>query len=342
MTQHLEEVSLSSLVSDQRLIREWRRLASTVPQASYFQTPDWIVSWWETIGKRPAGSAALVWDGDELNGIAALARVREHLTKRVRLRFSVMTNAGTGVGTDHAGWLSMNGAGSLLADWLKSQGGVLLRGVPMDLGQALGGRLIERQVCPRLEIGELDERMSSKLAKNLRHARRRLDDQGVLFKWKAPGEGTQHDLESLYTLHELRRIDAGDKPVFDDPSRRAFHDRLLDLADTTGGTGVIVASQGDRVVGVLYGFVWQKTFAYYQIGWDPSFRSLSLGSVLVLEAIEASAAVGLEVFDFLRGAEDYKYRFGATDVEEGSFAVGGSLGLRLIEAVGNTRQRLRL
>jgi CelD/BcsL family acetyltransferase involved in cellulose biosynthesis len=62
---------------------------------------------------------------------------------------------------------------------------------------------------------------------------------------------------------------------------------------------------------------------------------------LVLEAIEACAGQGVEVFDFLRGADDYKYRFGATDVVEGSFAIGRSAGLTGIGALNRLRGKPR-
>ena len=166
---------------------------------------------------------------------------------------------------------------------------------------------------------------------------RRLDREEVTFTFKRPGEVTVADLEELYRLHDLRRTAAGDTPVFEDDDRRAFHARLLDKGTGPNGTAVLVASRGDEVVGVLYGFVWQTTFSYYQIGWDPEFRQLSLGSVLVQEAITACADAGLETFDFLRGPEDYKYRFGAADVVEGTFAVGRSAGLAMLE----TAERLR-
>jgi CelD/BcsL family acetyltransferase involved in cellulose biosynthesis len=183
--------------------------------------------------------------------------------------------------------------------------------------------------------------MSSKLAKTLRNAQRRLAREGITFSWKGPGEVEVTDLERLYQLNHLRRSDTGDKPVFDDPLRRAFHERLLQWGEEDGGTAVMVAARDDKIVGVLYGFRWQSSFAYYQTGWDPEYRQLSLGSVLVQEAMKECARQGIEIFDFLRGAEDYKYRFGATDVIEGSFTIGRSFGLAAIRAVNRLRGQPR-
>jgi CelD/BcsL family acetyltransferase involved in cellulose biosynthesis len=64
---------------------------------------------------------------------------------------------------------------------------------------------------------------------------------------------------------------------------------------------------------VLYGFWWRDTFAAYQSGWDRRYARHGLGNLLVLHALEFAAGHGARTFDFLRGTEPYKYRFGARD-----------------------------
>jgi CelD/BcsL family acetyltransferase involved in cellulose biosynthesis len=337
----LEVAPLEDVMADTEILAAWRYLAATEPGASYFQTPDWVVSWWETVGGQPSGSVALAWEGLQLVGVIALARTRERLTGRIPLQLAVVSNAGSGIGTDHSGWLARDGAVEALKEWLTGAGPMLLKGIPLDMGEALGGRLLEKQRCPRLAVSDLANVMSTKLAKTLRNARKRLANEGVGFKWIEPGEVKIAHLESLYDLNERRRAETGDQPVFGDPARRAFHERLLRWADEKGGTAVVIATRGEEVVGVLYGFSWQRTFAYYQIGWDPKYRQLSLGSVMVWEAIEECANRDIEVFDFLRGAEEYKYRFGATDEVEGTFAVGNSTALTAIGAANRLRKRRR-
>jgi CelD/BcsL family acetyltransferase involved in cellulose biosynthesis len=337
----LELVSLESLVSDAQRLSAWRRLAAEVPGASYFQTPDWVVSWWDTIGRHARGEAALIWEGDHLTGIFALAETRERLTGRLPFHVPIVTNAGSGIGTDHAAWLALPDAEIPLREWIVTRAPLLLKGIPLDSGEALGGRLIETNRCPRLPIAEAPDRISSKLAKTLRNAQRRLAREGVVFSWREPGAVDSEDLTRLYDLHRARRADTGDDSVFDDPERRAFHERLLEWGDSRGGTTLVEARRDELVVGMLYGFTWGDTYAYYQTGWDPAFKQLSLGSVLVLEAIEESAKRGLSTFDFLRGPDDYKYRFGAADVVEGTFAVGSSAGLSAIAAFRRARGSLK-
>jgi len=64
---------------------------------------------------------------------------------------------------------------------------------------------------------------------------------------------------------------------------------------------------------VLYGFSWKDVLAFYQIGWEARWARRSMGSVLIYHALRIAAANGVRTFDFLRGAEAYKYRFGAVD-----------------------------
>jgi CelD/BcsL family acetyltransferase involved in cellulose biosynthesis len=95
------------------------------------------------------------------------------------------------------------------------------------------------------------------------------------------------------------------------------------------------------VVGVLYGFRWQETFAYYQTGWDRDLARLGLGTALVAAAMRHARDDGCRTFDFLRGSEPYKYRFGAADrVDQTWLHAGGAAGrlLRMKHAVRARRE----
>jgi CelD/BcsL family acetyltransferase involved in cellulose biosynthesis len=69
----------------------------------------------------------------------------------------------------------------------------------------------------------------------------------------------------------------------------------------------------ERIVAVFYGFAHQGTVYYYLSGFDPELDRLSIGSLLVAHAVEEAVREEATTFDFLRGAEEYKYSWGATD-----------------------------
>jgi len=66
----------------------------------------------------------------------------------------------------------------------------------------------------------------------------------------------------------------------------------------------------------MYNFRYRDGLLVYNSGYDPGLRpNLSSGIVLLSQCIRDAIERGLGVFDFLQGDEEYKYRFGATDVE---------------------------
>ena len=64
--------------------REWLELAARVDGSSYFQTPDWIVAWWETIGRRPPTRVAAWRDRSGRLDAVVLVEPAEVLTESPR------------------------------------------------------------------------------------------------------------------------------------------------------------------------------------------------------------------------------------------------------------------
>ena len=63
-----------------------------------------------------------------------------------------------------------------------------------------------------------------------------------------------------------------------------------------------------------YAFRSGRSWDVWNSAYDHTKRDLSPGMVLMTECIKLAAAEGCDTFDFLRGQEPYKYRFGASDV----------------------------
>ena len=300
-------------VSDIRepgLERDWLALAERCPDSSYFQTPDWVLSWWETIGGRPDTRVAAWRDaGGELDALVALSRDRERLHRRLPLSLRVYANAGSGAGdADHCAWLASEGRSEEVAAWVASAVGrspLLVRAAPAGWdARALPARARELEVttCPRLALptGPDSGEPSKSFVRQLRRFTRRLEEKGVTIEWVAPERLDEPLLAGLFAL----------KPEFFGEDRRAFHLQLSRRAGPSRGPAAVVARRDDQVVGVLYGFWWRNTFAAYQHGWDRDYARDALGNVLVLHALELAAEQGARCFDFLRGDEAYKKRFG--------------------------------
>jgi CelD/BcsL family acetyltransferase involved in cellulose biosynthesis len=74
-----------------------------------------------------------------------------------------------------------------------------------------------------------------------------------------------------------------------------------------------LSMNGERVASLL-AFEYNRKFLLYNSGYDPdSFAQLSPGWTILSYAIQYAIAVGCQLFDFMQGNEEYKYRFGAKD-----------------------------
>src|SRR5206468_3397596 len=68
-----------------------------------------------------------------------------------------------------------------------------------------------------------------------------------------------------------------------------------------------------RTVASLYCFAQAGVGYYYLGGFDPDLARRSVGTLLTAHAMEEAVREGCREFDFLRGREPYKYRWGCRD-----------------------------
>jgi GNAT acetyltransferase-like protein len=87
----------------------------------------------------------------------------------------------------------------------------------------------------------------------------------------------------------------------------------------------------DRIVASFHGFTHpeagKKRGYYYLGGFDPAFAQLSVGMLMIDHAVRDAIRDGAVKFDFLRGREAYKYRWGRRTVP----LTGGGSGIHLAE-----------
>ena len=69
-----------------------------------------------------------------------------------------------------------------------------------------------------------------------------------------------------------------------------------------------------RPVATTMCFDYNDTVYLYNSGYDPQYRSLSVGLISKILCIKDSIERGRNKFDFLKGAEAYKYRLGGEEI----------------------------
>jgi len=322
------------------VVAEWRDLAARIDGSSYFETPDWVLGWWEERG-RPRTVVGLWRDtSGRLEAVAFLSRLREPLRHGFPLAIPVVTNSGSGRphSADRCGWPALPHRVSDVREWAANhrwRGSLLLRhldrqtgaqSVPPDAHRVLSTR------CPVLECtGDGAVHPSSKnLAKDLPRFRRNLEKMGVTFTWTPPEQMTADAVDLLFALHASSQGRHG-ASTFTPERHAGLQRRLITAAQPGCGPAMATASHEGRVIAISYGFVWRDTFYAYQGGWDISYAKLNLHTVLKSEMIRLAQLNGLRSIDFLRGVESHKYSWGAHDVVDETWLLPRGLSGWLLE-----------
>jgi len=322
------------------VVDEWRALAARIAGSSYFQTPDWVLGWWEDCG-RPPTRVGLWRDGSgRLEAIAALSKVREPLRQGLPLTVPVVTNTGSGRphSADRCGWPVLPHRVAEVRDWAAKQhwtGSVIARHIDHRTGVACipsGAHLVLTTRCPVVERAAHGDgpTRSKRFEKKLRRLRRRLVGMGVSFAWTPPERMTADAVDLLFALLERSRRPPGESSFTRD-LHAGLQRRLVAAGSPGCGPAMVVAAHDGRPIGIEYGYVWRDTYYDYQSAWDASYAQHSLGTILNEETMRLAAGNGFPSFDFLRGDEDYKYRLGASDVVDETWLLPRGLSGRLLE-----------
>lgn len=305
------------------LAGDWWELWQSVPVATPFQTPAWLIAWWHafapgrlaTFAVREAASRRLVG----LAPLYAEASDRGSRLLPIGISASDYVDVLLAPGSEHA-------AGAALVEALDANGGWQRVELPDLAPEALARGLqapenttdetMAAAVCPAIVLPKgagFDDVVPALQRRKLRMAQHRLDRHG---HWRIHSTG---DLEparwaDLVTdLHGRRWRARGETGVLaDERMLRLISGAFPELA-TRGLLRCHALEIGVRIAGVFVGFAHRGVFYAWLGGLDPRFAEFSPGSVLIGKAIEAAIADEASRFDFLRGGEPYKYGWGAVD-----------------------------
>jgi CelD/BcsL family acetyltransferase involved in cellulose biosynthesis len=118
----------------------------------------------------------------------------------------------------------------------------------------------------------------------------------------------------LNTFLKLFRESREDKAAFLTPQMESF---FTSLTETMGEAGLlnfgILEFNASPVAALMY-LDYRDTVYLYNSGYDPQYSSLSVGLLSKVLCIKDSIERRKKRFDFLKGAEAYKYRLGGREV----------------------------
>lgn len=104
-----------------------------------------------------------------------------------------------------------------------------------------------------------------------------------------------------------------DKDNFLKPAMRTQLDAIARAAFTGGWLQFFFLRAGSQRIAGYMNFDYENRIWGYNAGFSNEFASLSPGWLVMGEMIQWCIEQGREVFDFMRGDEEYKYRFGGVN-----------------------------
>jgi CelD/BcsL family acetyltransferase involved in cellulose biosynthesis len=274
------------------LAPEWAALWSRDERATPFQHPAWLLPWWTHCGGGPLA----VYAGRRNGRLVALLPM---FVYRDRL-FPI----GIGISDYHDPLLEPGeDAGALLARLRR----------PAELHElrpdspVVGGTAMS--VCPVLPFPPA---IPSKKRRDLRRARRALCAANGSVE-EADATTLPEHLDALVRLHGARWRSLGEDGVLDEEKVRRFHREAAPALRETGIARLYGIRIGGAIVASWYVLHAHRRAFGYITGFDPAIAKLQPGTLLMGHALEAAERDGCTEFDFLRGAEPFKYLWGAAD-----------------------------
>lgn len=310
---------------------EWNDLLQRSSSNNVFLTWEWISSWWDYFGgdRQPWVLSVRQSDNGKLIGVAPFAK--EELVSRRGLRYGVLTFLGSGrPAPDHLDLIIdakynqivasalMKKLLSLRGQWdiLRLSGLAANSGLARYLLTRSGYRKVTEEVCPFVTVPvdweTYQMTLSKKMRFNIEYSGRRLEKLhtgNVSFHQVSSEEELENALNTLFRLHMEVREAHGAVGAFGDRRMREFHRCVASLFLKNGWLRLYRLRVGDKDIALLYCYHYNHVVSFYQSGYDQQWKEHSPGSQIIAYAIQQAIEEGATEFDFLRGAEPYKFRW---------------------------------
>ena len=295
----------------QALETNWLNLCRKT-QVTPFQTPMWLLPWWRNFGSNDL-SVIVSRNGDRVDVIAPLYILRDDESDE---------SLGLFLGTGISDYLDVIGDASLIIEemsklncqlWDLQQLQPTSSMLRVPLPDGFSENVEDQEACPVLPLTNFETLGSTHFQKKLRYCRRQLERAGDVRIETPTPESLDDLLTALFDLHAARWKRRDLPGVLADHATQHFHRDVARRMLHAGMLRMYATRIDDRIAAVFYGFALNGIVYYYLSGYDPDLEKLSIGTILVAHAVEQAVRDGATTFDFLRGAEEYKYAWGASD-----------------------------
>jgi CelD/BcsL family acetyltransferase involved in cellulose biosynthesis len=304
------------------LAPEWHALLANSRTNHCFQTPEFMSTWWKSLGSGTLEITTFRGDSGELIGLALL--FLHEFESAPALSFvgcvDVADYLDFVIHREHQAEVYQ-----AICQYLQSRTGVQLKlcSIPDDSPtrsqlQAFFGEaqaiVTQQDVAPLIQLPESWEAYLESLDRKQRHEIRR--------KWNRLEREVAHSFSVITdpTLTDqatdvfiaLHKASSPGKSRFWDDHHVAFFTDLLKSFAQAGWLRLYFLEVEGKSAATMLVFDYNNRYYLYNSGYDPEYlRHLSTGNTLLAYTIRDAIEQGRAVYDFLRGDEAYKFRFGA-------------------------------
>lgn len=183
--------------------------------------------------------------------------------------------------------------------------------LPEEAGQ-WPGKAQQQSQSPYISLPENMEALLAGFRREKRYKLRtkvkRAAEAGLTFTLADTAAEKRRYLDALFQLHGARSSEINRDSSIRHQDVQSLHARLAESCEEA----LLFALQAeDRFVAVLYGFLSNRRFSFFQIAHDPQFSRLSPGLVILCRIMAHLCETGASEFNFLQGDEAYKYEWTA-------------------------------
>lgn len=311
----------------ERLAPEWRALYDRCPDASPFQSPEWLLPWLRNLYRGGEIWALAYREGNRLTALAPLfihAHWRDSQIRQISfigagisdyldvLVESDCSRPAISAMLDHIAQTKSRWDLCHLQE-LRPNSPLFSAAFPADLKV----QELPAAICPILTMPEtmarLRERLPHKFRTDLRRAGNRLRNSGEIAFETATAANLPEYMEALFRLHSARWQLREEPGVLHERDIRDFHRQVAHGFLERGELRVHALRCRGEIVAIVYAFLRNERAYAYLGGFDPAISRLSPGSALMEFAIESALTEGAKEYDFLRRQEEHKYLWGAVD-----------------------------
>jgi len=315
----------TSIITDfDSLANDWDDLLGRAHHAPFFMHYAYQRTWWQHLGQGDLQLLTVRSDEGQLVGLMPLS-IQINAEGQRELSFVGCVDVSDYLdilidSTHHdAVWSALIDALTVM-EWshlslcsLPHQSPTLTQFVTLAQARGWQTAITQQEVCPVITLPNDWEAYLESLDKKQRHEIRR-----KIRKVEREVQSRYYVIDSLDGLDEamitfidLHQKSAPDKEHFWSEELILFFNALAHDAARGGWLKLYFIEVEGQAAGAMLCFDYQNEFLLYNSGYNPALSALSVGNVLTAYTIQEAIRLGRTRYDFLRGDEVYKFRFGA-------------------------------